>query len=73
MFKKCWFISCTTFLWTTAHNKNRSTFSGYAMLYKVKIAEKKDLIVQLEASGLIIKDLFNDLLNEKKALNIRLL
>ena len=43
------------------------------MLYKVKIAEKKDLVVQLEASGLIIKDLFNDLLNEKKALNIRLL
>ena len=36
------------------------------MLYKVEIVEKKDLIVQLEASKSSIKDLFNDLLNETK-------
>ena len=36
------------------------------MSYKVEIVEKKDLIVQLEASRSIIKDLFNDLLNETK-------
>ena len=36
------------------------------MSYKVEIIEKKDPIVQLEASKLIIKDLFNDLLNETK-------
>ena len=36
------------------------------MSYKVEIVEKKDLIVQLEASKSIIKDLFNDLLNETK-------
>ena len=42
---------------------------GYAMLYKVKIVKKKDLIVQLEASGSIIKDLLNDLLNETKGLS----
>ena len=36
------------------------------MLYKVEIIEKKDPIVQLEASKLSIKNLFNDLLNELK-------
>ena len=34
------------------------------MSYKVEIIEKKDPIVQLEASKLSIKNLFNDLLNE---------
>ena len=37
------------------------------MSYKVEIIEKKDPIVQLEASKLSIKDLFNDLLNETKS------
>ena len=41
-------------------------FSGYAMSYKVKIVDKKDLIVQLEASRSSIKDLFNDLLNQTR-------
>ena len=36
------------------------------MSYKVKIIEKKDPIVQLEASKSSIKDLFSDLLNETK-------
>ena len=36
------------------------------MLYKVEILEKKDLIVQLEASKLSIKYLFSDLLNETR-------
>ena len=36
------------------------------MLYKVEIIEKKDSIVQLEASKSSIKDLFSDLLNETK-------
>ena len=36
------------------------------MLYKVEIVEWKDLIVQLEASKLSIKDLFSNLLNETK-------
>ena len=36
------------------------------MSYKVEIIEKKDPIIQLEASKLSIKDLFNDLLNETK-------
>ena len=36
------------------------------MSYKVEIVEKKDLIVQLEAGKLNIKDLFNDKLNETK-------
>ena len=36
------------------------------MSYKVEIIEKKDPIVQLEASKLSFKNLFNDLLNELK-------
>ena len=46
--------------------KTNQAFTGYAMSYKVGIIERKDLIVQLEASKLNIKDLFSDLLNEKK-------
>ena len=44
-------------------------FRGYAMSYtdKVKIIEKKDPIVQLQASKSSIKDLFNNLLNETKS------
>ena len=33
---------------------------------KVEIVDKKDVIVQLEASKSSIKDLFNDLLSETK-------
>ena len=36
------------------------------MPYKVKIIEQRDPIVQLKASKLSIKNLFSDLLNEKK-------
>ena len=36
------------------------------MSYKVEILERKDPIVQLEASKSSIKDLFSDLLNETK-------
>ena len=36
------------------------------MSYKVEIIERKDPIVQLEASKSSIKDFFNDLLNETK-------
>ena len=36
------------------------------MSYKVEIFERKDLIVQLEASKSTIKDWLNDLLNETK-------
>ena len=41
-------------------------FSGYAMSYKVEIVDKKDLIMQFEASRSSIKDLFNHLLNETR-------
>ena len=36
------------------------------MSYKVEIIERKDPIVQLEASKSSIEDLFSDLLNETK-------
>ena len=47
--------------------KTDKAFSGYAISYKVEIVDKKDLIVQLQASKSSIKSLFNDLLNETKA------
>ena len=53
--------------------KTNQVFRGYAMSYKVEIIERKYPIVQLEASKSSIKDLFSDLLNETKGLNIRLL
>ena len=46
--------------------KTNQALRGYAMTYKVEIIEKKDPIVQLEASKSSITDLFNGLLNETK-------
>ena len=46
--------------------KTDQAFRGYGMSYKVEIIERKDPIVQLQASKSSIKDLFNDLLNETK-------
>ena len=43
--------------------KVNQAFKGYAISYKVEIVERKDLILQLEASKSNIKDLF---LNEIK-------
>ena len=52
--------------------KTNQAFRGYAMSYKVEIIEKKDPIVQLEASKLSIKNLFKDLLNEKKGFKYKI-
>ena len=41
-------------------------FSGYEASYKVEIVERKDPILQLEASKLSIKNFFSYLLNETK-------
>ena len=41
--------------------KRKQAFRGYEMSCKVEIVERKDLIVQLEASKSNIKDLFSDL------------
>ena len=46
--------------------KTDQAFSAYARLYKVEIVERKDPIVQLEASKLSIKGLFSNLVNEMK-------
>ena len=53
--------------------KANQAFKGYAMSYKVEIVERKDPIVQLEASKLSVESLFSNLLNEQKVLSIRLL
>ena len=46
--------------------KTNQAFKGHAIPYKVEIVEKKDVILQLEASKSSIKDLFSDLLYETK-------
>ena len=52
--------------------KTNHAFRGYAMSYKVEIVERKDPILQLEASKSSIKDLFSDLSNETKGFKYRL-
>ena len=52
--------------------KTDQAFKGYAVSYKVEIIEKKDPIIQLEASKLSIKNLFSDLLNELKGLKYQI-
>ena len=52
--------------------KTNHAFRGYAMSYKIEIVERKDPILQLEASKSSIKDLFSDLLNETKGFKYRL-
>ena len=51
--------------------KNSNAFSRYARSYKVEIVDKKDPLVQLQASKSSIEDLFKDLLNEIKDLNVK--
>ena len=43
------------------------------MLYKVEIVERKDSIVQLEASKLSIKDLFSNVINEIKGFKYQII
>ena len=46
--------------------KTDHTFKGYAMSYRLELVEKKDPLIQLEASKTRIKNLFNDLFDETK-------
>ena len=46
--------------------KTDHAFRGYAMSYRVETVEKKDPLIQLEASKTSIKDLVKDLLDETK-------
>ena len=47
------------------------TKSGDTRSYKVEIVDHKNLLVQLQASKSSIEDLFKDLLDEMKGLNIK--
>ena len=46
--------------------KNNSAFSGYARSFTIAVVDKRDPLIQLEASKESIIDLFKDLLNEIK-------
>ena len=39
---------------------------GYGRSYKIEIVDKKDVVVQLKGSEVVIKELFKDFLNELK-------
>ena len=53
--------------------KTDQAFSGYARSYKVEIVERKDPIVQLEASKLCAKDLFSNSINEMKGFKYQII
>ena len=46
--------------------KNKAAFSGYAQSYKIEIVDKRNVVVQLKASKISIKKLFQDLPIELK-------
>ena len=46
--------------------KNKTAFSGYAQSYEIEIVDKRDIVIQLKASEIVIKELFKDLLIEFK-------
>ena len=46
--------------------KNKTAFSGSARSYKIEIADKRDIVLQLKASKISIVELFKDLLIELK-------
>ena len=46
--------------------KNKAAFSGYAQSYKVEVIDKRDVVIQLKASEIVIKELLKDLLTELK-------
>ena len=53
--------------------KTDQAFSGYAASYKVEIVDKKDLIVQLEASKSSIKDFLNETKGFKYQITVKVL
>ena len=53
--------------------KNKTAFSGYARSYKIEIIDKRDVIVQLNASEIVIRELFNDLLVELKGFKYQII
>ena len=52
--------------------KNKTAFIGYSRSYKVKIVDKRDVMIQLKSSKTSIKDLFKDLLLELKGLKYQI-
>ena len=46
--------------------KNKSAFSGYAQSYQTEIVDKRDVVIQLKTSKIVIKELFKELLIELK-------
>ena len=46
--------------------KNNTAFSGYAQSYKIETVDKTNVVIQLKASEIVIKELFKDLLIELK-------
>ena len=41
--------------------KNKTAFSGNVKIYKIEIVDKKDIVLQLKASEISIKELCKDL------------
>ena len=52
--------------------KNKAAFSGYGQSYEIEIVDKRDVVVQLKTSEIVIKELFKDLLIELKGFKYRI-
>ena len=68
-----WFISnqissahLRSFCFSKGDIEEESIISGYGRSYKIEIVDKRDAVIQLKASKIVIKDLFKDLLVELK-------
>ena len=46
--------------------KNKTALSGYSQSYKIEIVDKKEVIIQLKASEIVIKELFKNVFVELK-------
>ena len=46
--------------------KNKTAFSGFVQSYRIEIIDRKDVIIQVKASEIVIKELFKDLMVELK-------
>ena len=46
--------------------ENKTAFSGFVQSYRIEIIDRKDVIIQVKASEIVIKELFKDLMVELK-------
>ena len=64
--KQTWIITRVNILWRYQYFKKKRAFRGYAETYKVEIINNRSLSDSLSVGKNSIKNLFNELLREKR-------